>query len=210
MKRWLVLGLVLGGAAIFLASAAGAQENSKAEIFGGYSYVHINDRGTASLNGGSGSVAVNPTGWLGAVADFGGYEGSASGLNGNLFTYLFGPRVSLRRGRITPFVQALFGGAHTSADPPPQQNAGALAHARPPEVRPLTMGVHPEIAVAGGGTFASSNTFAMAAGGGVDLNATQHIGVRLFQAEYLLTEFKDGIHNRQNDARVSAGIVFRF
>jgi opacity protein-like surface antigen len=31
-----------------------------------------------------------------------------------LVTYLFGPKVSMRRGPVTPFAQALFGGAHLS------------------------------------------------------------------------------------------------
>jgi hypothetical protein len=50
----------------------------------------------------------------------------------------------------------------------------------------------------------------MAAGGGLDINASEHLGVRVVQAEYLLTKFVDGITNRQNSARVSAGVVFRF
>ena len=157
--------------------------------------MHLSDYGTASLNGGSASVAFHPTGWLGIVGDVGGYEG-ATGLNGSMWTYLCGPRVSIHEGRITPFVQTLFGGAHTSADPP--LNVGALA-------RPVR-----EAGVAGGGEFASSNSFAMTAGGGLDVNATAHLSIRLIQAEYLLTEFTDGIHNRQNNARVSAGLVLQF
>jgi opacity protein-like surface antigen len=64
-----------------------------------------------------------------------------------------------------------------------------------------------------GSTFtgsASEDSFAMALGGGVDWNATPHIGVRLIQAEYLLTTFNDGANDRQNNARISAGVVFRF
>ena len=56
----------------------------------------------------------------------------------------------------------------------------------------------------------SENAFAMTVGGGVDWNATPHLGIRLVQAEYLLTKFNDGINNRQNDARISTGVVFRF
>jgi hypothetical protein len=47
----------------------------------------------------------------------------------------------------------------------------------------------------------------MTVGGGLDWNATEHIGVRLIQAEYLLTDF---VSTRQNNARISAGVVFRF
>ena len=47
----------------------------------------------------------------------------------------------------------------------------------------------------------------MTAGGGVDWNATTHIGIRLIQAEYLMTRFAS---ETQNNARISAGVVFRF
>ncbi|MGA8767592.1 MAG: hypothetical protein WB559_11270, partial [Candidatus Acidiferrales bacterium] len=53
----------------------------------------------------------------------------------------------------------------------------------------------------------SENAFAMTAGGGVDWNATTHIGIRLIQAEYLMTRFAS---ETQNNARISAGVVFRF
>jgi opacity protein-like surface antigen len=192
MRKWLALCSVV----LFVPAIVAAQDAPRIEAFGGYTYVHVNDLGTANLNGGSASVAFKPAGWLGLVGDFGGYEGAKSGLNGAILTYLFGPRVSLRRGRITPFVQALFGGAYTSADPPIE--AGVLARLRP------------ETGVAGGGVFGSSNSFAMAEGGGVDVNATERLSIRVVQAEYMLTEFKDGIHNRQSDARISSGVVFRF
>ncbi|MGC2334091.1 MAG: outer membrane beta-barrel protein [Candidatus Acidiferrales bacterium] len=192
MKKWALLCSMI----LFAPAIVAAQDTPRIETFAGYSYIHMNDLGTASLNGGSASVAVDPTGWLGIDGDFGGYEGAKTGLNGTMWTYLFGPRISWRRGRITPFAQALFGGAHTSADPPAE--VGSL-------VRPRR-----EAGVAGGGVFASSNTFATALGGGVDVNATEHVSVRLIQAEYLLTEFKDGVHNRQNSVRISTGVVFRF
>jgi hypothetical protein len=51
---------------------------------------------------------------VGAVADFGGYDGDGNGLRGSVLTYLFGPRITPRLGKIQPFVQVLFGGAHTT------------------------------------------------------------------------------------------------
>jgi len=174
MKRW---GLLCG--VILLATvAASAQEAPKAEVFAGYSYMHVSDQGQgANLNGGSASVSFDPNSWLGIVADFGGYHGGANGINGDVYTYMFGPKVTYRENeKITPFVQGLFGGAHVSA----------------------------------GSAFGSANAFSMALGGGVDWNATQHLGVRLVQAEYLLTKFNDGANNRQNNARISAGVVFRW
>jgi outer membrane immunogenic protein len=172
------------GALLLFAGIASAQDLSKVEVFGGYSYVHASVSGavpseTDNLNGGSASIAYNVLPWLGAVADFGGYQGSASGVNGNVYTYLFGPKISYHHGPITPFAQALFGGAH------------------------VTTGSSFDLG-------ASENSFAVAVGGGLDWNATSHIGIRLVQAEYLMTQFTDGINNRQNNARISTGVVFRF
>ena len=131
------------------------------------------------------------------MADVGGYDGGDNGLNGALVTYLFGPKIAIRRGKITPFFQVLLGGAYTSADPPPA--VGLLARR------------HAEGGVAGGGgEFGSSNSFAMAVGGGIDLRASPRIAIRLVQTDYLLTKFQDGISNQQNSARISAGIVFGF
>ena len=56
----------------------------------------------------------------------------------------------------------------------------------------------------------SKTAFGMTAGGGVDFTLSRHIAVRPVQAEYFLTKFPDGLDNRQNSFRYSAGIVFRF
>jgi hypothetical protein len=54
----------------------------------------------------------NPTKWLGLVADFSGYVVARQGFsNTHQVSYLFGPRIRLRRGRFTPFVQVLPGRA---------------------------------------------------------------------------------------------------
>jgi len=179
MKRW----ALLCGVMLLTAAAASAQDISKVEVFGGYSYVRVSLRGantSTNLNGGSASVTYNPVNWIGLVADFGGYHGgysfSSGGINGEVYTYMFGPKTSFRLGRFTPFVQTLFGGAHTSS----------------------------------GSAFGSENSFAMASGGGLDLNATSHVGVRLVQADYLLTTLNDGVNNRQNNLRLSAGVVLRW
>jgi len=54
------------------------------------------------------------------------------------------------------------------------------------------------------------NTFAMSAGGGVDVKISEHFAIRPVQAEYFLTKFTDGADNRQNNFRFGAGVVFRF
>ncbi len=58
----------------------------------------------------------------------------------------------------------------------------------------------------GGGV--SSNAFATALGGGLDVNVSEHVAVRLVQADWLLFR-SNGVTDKSN-ARVSAGIVFRF
>jgi hypothetical protein len=62
-------------------------------------------------------VSYNPNRWLGVVADIGGYHASPSGVSVNTYTYLFGPRITLRNpSHINPFVQGLIGGSRISVD----------------------------------------------------------------------------------------------
>src|ERR1700722_20853470 len=108
--------VLLCAAALLFAGISSAQDFSKVEVFGGYSFAHLGaNGGSANFNGGSASAAYNLYPWLGIVGDFGGYHGDSSFADANLYSYLFGPRISLRHGPITPFVQALLGGAHASA-----------------------------------------------------------------------------------------------
>jgi opacity protein-like surface antigen len=50
------------------------------------------------------------------------------------------------------------------------------------------------------------NNFAMTAGGGFDIQVSEHVTIRPMQAEYFLTKIPDGVNNRQNNFRYSAGI----
>ena len=187
---------LLCGAMLLFAGLASAQDSPKIEAFGGYSYLRANADGVGyNFNGGSGSLAYNLTPWLGVVGDFGGYHWSGSGENqgvdSTLVTYLFGPKVSYRHGPITPFAQVLLGGAHISAT---DNECEHSPHSR-------------KRYDSCGSTSGSQNGFSMALGGGLDWNATSHIGIRLIQAEYLMTRFDS---QSQNNARISTGVVFRF
>lgn len=53
----------------------------------------------------------------------------------------------------------------------------------------------------------SSNAFAMTLGGGADYSLSHHIAIRIIQVEYLYTHFAGA---QQNNARIEAGIVFRW
>lgn len=105
MKKFILLALGL----CFFAASSRAQ-SVDASI--GYSYFRLGGSGGLNQNGASGSVAYNPNRWLGVVADIGGYHASPSGVSVNTYTYLFGPRFSLRNpSHVTPFVQGLVGGS---------------------------------------------------------------------------------------------------
>ena len=183
MKR---LALLCGAMLLFAGIASAQSDTPKVEVFGGYSFAHLSANGFgANFNGGSASVSYNPNNWLGLVADFGGYHGGADIGNANVYSYLFGPKVAFRRGSVTPFVQALFGGARISGS--------GCADAR----------VRPQASCGS----ASENGFATTLGGGLDWNATPHVGIRLIQAEYFMTRF---VSTTENGTRISAGVVFRW
>jgi outer membrane immunogenic protein len=197
MKRWAVLCAAL----LVFAGYASAQDHPMFEGFGGYSYVRVNpDNGFPgeNFNGGSGSFAFNPISWLGVVADLGGYHwtGTSDDVSSDFtaFSYLFGPKVAFRHGPITPFAQALFGGVRLSGSVCGEDDDGA-------RVRRQT----------GGDCESGSSTgFATAIGGGLDWNATSHLGIRLVQAEYVLTEIGFYSNTHQNNFRYSAGVVVRW
>ena len=54
----------------------------------------------------------------------------------------------------------------------------------------------------------SDNAFAMFFGGGLDIGLRKGIGIRIVQADWLMTQFNSQTQNSQG--RVSAGIVIKF
>jgi opacity protein-like surface antigen len=125
MKKLVLIAVFLLG----FAMVAVAEDAPAVEIFGGYSFVRV-DTTTAfaipentfdlNMNGWDAAVTFNGNKWLGFVADFGGVYGTVndSGDEASVKTYtvMFGPKVAVRRGALTPFVQALFGYARINAD----------------------------------------------------------------------------------------------
>ena len=105
MKKFILLGVGL----FFFAIASRAQS---VDASVGYSYFRLGGSGGLNQNGASGSVAFNPNRWLGVVADIGGYHASPAGVSVNTYTYMFGPRFTLRNPtHVNPFVQGLVGGS---------------------------------------------------------------------------------------------------
>jgi opacity protein-like surface antigen len=109
MKKLILLGLGL----VFFAIPSRAQSF---DASASYSYFRLGGSNGLNQNGISGSLAYNPHSWLGLVGDFGGYHASPAGVSFNTYTFLVGPRVTLRNPtKINPFAQALVGGAHFTA-----------------------------------------------------------------------------------------------
>lgn len=114
MRKLFLLALLI----VFVAAPAIAQETPKAELFGGYEYLHLNPGGTG-CHGFGANIAYNFSDWLGGVADFGICKetGLPPGVSAHDINYLFGPRVSYRRyGNLTPFAQVLFGDQHAAGN----------------------------------------------------------------------------------------------
>ncbi len=177
---------LIAALALALPAIVQAQESPRVEIFGGYSYLRLDDdlNDDRDLNGYnvSGNVTVFGN-WLGIKADFSGHFGDSAialtprtDLRKDLF--LFGPQFTFRKSeRIQPFAHVLFGAARVDLDND-------------------TLGVDFD-----------DTGFAFAVGGGVDVKAfTNRLAIRVFQADYVLTRFND-VNN--NNFRASTGVVLR-
>src|SRR5438270_11773279 len=165
------------------------------DLFAGYSSVRFSTntagvKETFNWHGFTGALAGNVNRWFSLVGDFGVYriKDLPRPVSGSAYTYLFGPQFSHRGQRWTPFAHALFGAARLA------------------DIQVSTI-------PSGSAFFNRSfpqNSFATALGMGLDGNFNKHIRVRPIQAEYLLTKFTDGRHNKQNNLRASAGLVLHF
>jgi outer membrane immunogenic protein len=52
-------------------------------------------------------------------------------------------------------------------------------------------------------------SFALTVGGGLDIAVSKHVWIRAIQADYFYSELRNLQGNRQNQVRLSAGLVFR-
>src|SRR5579862_7470837 len=123
------IGFILISMFLF-AGLATAQVPTSGNVFFGYSYLNSDLNSGANLNGWEASVEGKIIPFLGIVADFDSHYGSQNfpsvcSLGVSACTYnasfvehnfLFGPRVSVSLGKIRPFAEALFGGAHVSVN----------------------------------------------------------------------------------------------
>jgi hypothetical protein len=186
--------ICLLGLMLCVSLTASAQDSSKIDIFGGFNYTRFSGAGylapgdtNYNAYGFTASVAYNIRHWAAVVgeisyADSSSVPGIGNNSSGYTFSYMVGPKV-------IPF---------------------HLKHGITPFAQVLLGGIHP------GGSLGLDNTgfiesFAMAAGGGVDWNISKRFAVRLAQVDYLMTRF--GYQNpgtpNQNNFRYSGGIVIR-
>jgi hypothetical protein len=173
---------------------------------------------TANVNGGGGAFQVNFGNWLGIKGDLQGYgshqynftlpagttlpNGTVTlnptkyNVQGNLFTYTFGPVIKKHTGVFQPFAEVLLGAAHSNAYRN-LFNSGVFKSTSP-----------------------NNNGFAMVVGGGIDLRLTPTITFRPAEVDYLLTRFGSNFQpppgsgypsistQNQNSFRYLAGVDF--
>jgi hypothetical protein len=83
---------------------------------------------------------------------------------------------------------------------------GPVLTARLPVIQPFVNALFGGATISARGS--SDNAFAMLVGGGLDIGLRKGIGLRLVQADWLMTRFGDQTQDRQG--RVSAGLVIKF
>jgi Outer membrane protein beta-barrel domain len=202
--------LLLMGIGMLLGLVAMAQDTPKFEVAVDYSYARYNAThnyaSSYSLNGGGGGVDFNFTKYLGIKMDLQGYGsntqtfhapsgsvicplGCSANLQGNLFTYLFGPQIGIRTGKLRPFGQFLVGGAHSNVYGNLEKVNGIVLSKAP-----------------------SGNTFALAVGGGLDIpvNHSGTIAIRPVEVDYLYTRFNNSATSAQSNFQYKGGVVFNF
>jgi len=83
---------------------------------------------------------------------------------------------------------------------------GPVLTARLPVFQPFIHALFGGATISSGG--ATSTSFAMLLGGGLDIGLRKGIGLRLVQADWLMTQF--GNETQDHQGRVSAGLVIKF
>ena len=214
---------IMAGILLLFGSAVYAQDTSKIEVFGEYSYLRFNPTlsylKNRSFNGGGGGGQFNFNKYLGIKGEFMGYGstnftippgtyiipkispnpivvGSPITTQGNMFTYLFGPVVRVPISKVTPFGELLFGGSNSNA----YLNTlkGICSNFTCISTAQNLSGTqHP---------------FTMAFGGGLDIKVSHGFSIRPIEIDYVLTRYTNPLTNtnNQNSFRYSAGAVFHF
>ncbi|MHB8754992.1 MAG: outer membrane beta-barrel protein [Candidatus Acidiferrales bacterium] len=176
-------GLLFCLSMLIVTAPAGAQGVQKFEVFGGYQYEHFNNEFTA-LNGSgwNASVAYHFAPWIGAKADFSGVYATD-------------------RSATTPAPVRNYTYTFGPVFSPP--NLGAL--------RPFGEALFGRFRQSlGDGYNLSFSSFALLAGGGLDMKIHENVALRLGEIDYLYMHSTTIHPVGKNNLRFSAGIVLRF
>jgi hypothetical protein len=188
MHKFISVGVLILGLCI---AAAAADEMPKVEVFGGVSFLHIDDNGLhapkRNYAGWDSEFQFNLNRLLGITADIGGNYGRvASGVsNSHAYTYAFGPTFSFRREHATMFAHALFGENTIS------ENVISGSSSPSP----------------------TDSAFAMVWGGGLDVKVNNTIGIRLAQLDWVYTRHNlllEGGKAFQDNIRLTGGVTLNF
>ncbi len=105
-----------------------------------------------------------------------------------MYSFLTGPRFTVTKGKVSPFVQMAFGINHLSA------TASEL-----------------------GGLSIGKNGFGMTVGGGLDYNASKRFGLRLVKFDYMLHHIgldsslmNVNVSENLNHFRIATGVIYKF
>ena len=190
MRKVLLLVLFM----VLLSLPLLAQDYPKAEIFGGYQYLHTGNitisgtdtQSSQSHNGWAAALRGNFNKHFGLEGDFGGvYSTPVSGINWHTYTFTGGPVLAYDAGgKINPFVHVLFGGIHTS--------------------------------FSGSGVSVSKTGFTTLFGGGIDAKINKTFSVRVIEADWLYYHYGDfqpltgSSISQSNNVRITTGLVLTF
>ena len=174
----------------------------KWEIAGLFQYINFAPQSFNNFNnyGATGSFTYNANKWLGLTAEIGGYH---------LTRQIFGAPVQNPDGSVTYALQTITGGWQTYMAGP-RLNLRHFDHFVP-FLEVMFGAAHAGQQMTG--ISGSQNSFALAAGGGVDVILMKNLAWRFFEADYLMTNFTGLLLNpegRQNNFRIGSGLVLRW
>jgi len=189
------------------AMTAAATDVPRFEGYLGFDWVKFNpdtaDIPSFNADGGSAQFVYNFHKGIGLAFDAGAVtKDTLNGVFSNRQThFLLGPRFGFyNHSRFTPFGEVLFGGATASV------STDILTA---PTVLPSSSIIIPDNVSAN--LTASRTSFAMMAGGGLDIRLSKHLTYRLFDADYFLTRpvsFISGENVNKNNVRLTTGVNF--
>jgi len=200
--------LSLFTAILLLLSSSALGQDKEGEVFGGFSYLNA-DLGTRENFFGwqvsiSDNFNINEN--IGLVFDVGGQYKSFPlirdlGFSVQSYQVLLGPRFMVRGERVTWFVHTLVGLRFVIVAEPDEPDFVPT----PEEFEALFGETFQRLVALFAGV--SDNAFVLGFGGGMDVNVSDSIAIRVFQSDYMPNRSRGMWHH---DVRIGSGIVFKW